>query len=67
LFELQSCLRDQTIRLYEQLDVLLYLLYPAAIKPGVDKVKHHYRNCHKTVRKQLQEVVAFAESFSLSG
>ena len=51
----------------EQLGVLLCLLCPAAIKPGADQVKHHYRNRHRTVKAQLQEVVAFAASFSPSG
>ncbi|EMT69708.1 hypothetical protein FOC4_g10000988, partial [Fusarium odoratissimum] len=27
------------------------LVCPAAIKPGVDKVEHHYRNCHRVVGK----------------
>ncbi|KAH6891540.1 hypothetical protein B0T10DRAFT_595824, partial [Thelonectria olida] len=56
----------QTIQLCEQLNVLLCLVCPAAIKPGVDKVEHHYRNRHKIVGKQLQEVIAFAASFSPS-
>ena len=58
---------DQTIQLCEQLDVLLCLICEAAIKPEVDKVEHHYRNCHKTVVEQLQAVIAFAASFSSSG
>ncbi|OBS15767.1 hypothetical protein FPOA_09373 [Fusarium poae] len=58
---------DQIIQLCEQLDVLLCLICEAAIKPEVDKVEHHYRNCHKTVGEQLQAVIAFAASFSSSG
>ncbi|RFN54792.1 hypothetical protein FIE12Z_930 [Fusarium flagelliforme] len=50
-----------------KLNVLLCLLCPAAIKPGVDQVKRHYRDCHRTVGAQLQEVVAFAASFAPSG
>jgi hypothetical protein len=57
----------QVIRLCEELGVLLCLLCPAAIKPGTDQVKHHYRNRHRTVGAQLQEVIAFAASFSPSG
>jgi hypothetical protein len=57
----------QVIRLCKELGVLLCLLCPAAIKPGTDQVKHHYRNRHKTVGAQLQEVIAFAASFSPSG
>jgi hypothetical protein len=53
--------------IYNKLDVLLCLLCPAAIKPGTDQVKHHYRNRHRTVGAQLQEVIAFAASFSPSG
>src|SRR5690242_7051575 len=55
------------IQLCKELGVLLCLLCPAAIKPSADQVKHHYRNRHRTVKAQLQEVVAFAASFSPSG
>ncbi|KAF5234897.1 hypothetical protein FAUST_7386, partial [Fusarium austroamericanum] len=58
---------QQIIQLCEELNVLLCLLCPAAIKPGVDQVKRHYRGCHRTVGAQLQEVVAFAASFAPSG
>ncbi|KAL3587410.1 hypothetical protein FPOAC2_13307 [Fusarium poae] len=58
---------QQIIQLCQELNVLLCLLCPAAIKPGVDQVKRHYRNCHRTVGAQLQEVVAFAASFAPSG
>jgi hypothetical protein len=58
---------QQIIQLCEELNVLLCLLCPAAIKPGVDQVKRHYRDCHRTVGAQLQEVVAFAASFAPSG
>jgi hypothetical protein len=58
---------DQVIQLCEELNVLLCLLCPAAIKPGTDQVRHHYRNRHRTVGAQLQEVTAFATSFSPSG
>ncbi|KAH7231121.1 hypothetical protein BKA59DRAFT_504581 [Fusarium tricinctum] len=51
----------------KELNVLLCLLCPVAIKPGIDQVEHHYRNRHKTAGRQLQEVIAFAASFSPSG
>ncbi|SCO86125.1 uncharacterized protein FRV6_10252 [Fusarium oxysporum] len=57
----------QVIRLCKELGILLCLLCPAAIKPGINQVKNHYRNRHRTVRAQLQEVIAFAASFSPSG
>jgi hypothetical protein len=57
----------QVIQLCKELNVLLCLLCPAAIKPGTEQVKHHYRNRHRTVGAQLQEVIAFAASFSPSG
>jgi hypothetical protein len=57
----------QVIQLYKELDILICLLCPVAIKPGINQVKHHYRNRHKTAGRQLQEVIAFAASFSPSG
>ncbi|EMT69789.1 hypothetical protein FOC4_g10000253, partial [Fusarium odoratissimum] len=48
------------IQLCKELDILICLLCPVAIKPGIDQVKHHYRNRHKAAGRQLQEVVAFA-------
>ncbi|KAM5520406.1 hypothetical protein FOXYSP1_18830 [Fusarium oxysporum f. sp. phaseoli] len=38
----------QVIRLCKELGVLLCLLCPAAIKPGINQVKNHYRNRHRT-------------------
>ncbi|KAL5592811.1 hypothetical protein FOBRF1_013119 [Fusarium oxysporum] len=58
---------QQVIQLCEELNALLCLLCPAAIKPGVDQVRRHYRDCHRTVGAQLREVVAFAASFAPSG
>ncbi|RKL19513.1 hypothetical protein BFJ72_g15170 [Fusarium proliferatum] len=57
----------QVIQLCKELDVLICLLCPVAIKPGIDQVEHHYRNRHKTAGRQLREVIAFAASFSPSG
>jgi hypothetical protein len=58
---------DQVIQLCEELSVVICLLCPAVIKPDTDQVKHHYRNRHRTIGAQLQEVIAFAASFSPSG
>ncbi|KAH7201321.1 hypothetical protein DER44DRAFT_700036, partial [Fusarium oxysporum] len=57
----------QVIQLYKELNILIYLLCLVAIKPGIDQVKHHYRNRHKIAGRQLQEVIPFAASFSPSG
>ncbi|KNB04586.1 hypothetical protein FOXG_06642 [Fusarium oxysporum f. sp. lycopersici 4287] len=56
--------RDYSIIYY---DILLCLLCKAAIKPEPAQVERHYRNCHKTIGQPLQEVIAFAESFSSAG
>ncbi|KAG7408575.1 hypothetical protein Forpe1208_v012130 [Fusarium oxysporum f. sp. rapae] len=56
----------QVIQLCKELDILICLLCPVAIKPRVDQVENHYRHRHKTARRQLQEVIAFAASFSPS-
>ncbi|PCD25888.1 hypothetical protein AU210_012322 [Fusarium oxysporum f. sp. radicis-cucumerinum] len=58
---------DHMIQLCEQLKMLVCLLCEAAIKPERAQVERHYRNCHKTIGQPLQEVIAFAESFSSSG
>ncbi|KLP12887.1 Uncharacterized protein LW94_14400 [Fusarium fujikuroi] len=57
----------QVIQLCKELDILICLLCPVAIRPHVNQVEHHYRNRHKTAGRQLQEVIAFAASFSPSG
>ncbi|RKK57675.1 hypothetical protein BFJ69_g17454 [Fusarium oxysporum] len=56
----------QVIQLCKELDILICLLCPVAIKPRVDQVENHYRHRHKTAGRQLQEVIAFAASFSPS-
>ncbi|KAL9560703.1 hypothetical protein ACKAV7_015194 [Fusarium commune] len=56
----------QVIQLYKELDILICLLCPVAIKPRIDQVENHYRHRHKTAGRQLQEVIAFAASFSPS-
>ncbi|KAF4342471.1 hypothetical protein FBEOM_3588 [Fusarium beomiforme] len=56
----------QVIQLCKELDILICLLCPVAIKPRIDQVENHYRHRHKTAGRQLQEVIAFAASFSPS-
>jgi hypothetical protein len=58
---------QHVIRLCEELDIILCLLCPGAVKPGVDQVRRHYRDCYRTVGAQLQEVVVFAASLAPSG
>jgi hypothetical protein len=58
---------DDMIQLCEQLQILVCLLCEATIKPEPAQVERHYRNCHKTTGQPLQDVIAFAESFSPSG